>query len=434
MKKLKFNKNSIVNKKNSGITLVALVVTIIVLIILAGISISLVLGDNGIITKAKDAKTFTERARVVEQARTDVLGFQAENKGRDLDKTQLKSVLDTYFKDVPDLTDRSDTEIIGKKLETLSKYGTHTIAVSEIYNGNLKGEAPQVAGNLNSNEISGLPSGVVEIAKNDVTNTTIKNNDNIRAVITGEVPIPNGFYYVGGTKDDGVVISDNIADSGKGTNHQDAITLTGNQFVWVPVETASEFIKYEGYENGSKQSKVSDCLEPSTSGYSTEIQEYNAMKTSVENNKGFFVARYEASSNNGTVESKQGKTVWTNIKWGNSMSSIGTVGAVYKSQQMYKDSESVTSTLIYGVQWDAIMAWIDPAYKTGNCEANSFVRDSTGKGHYGYSNKATTGSKSDYAVKNIYDLGGNVYEWTMESCNSESRVYRRRLLWCLWSS
>lgn len=46
-------------KKENGITLVALVVTIVVLLILAGVSISLVLGNNGIIKKAKDAKTQT---------------------------------------------------------------------------------------------------------------------------------------------------------------------------------------------------------------------------------------------------------------------------------------------------------------------------------------------------------------------------------------
>ena len=53
-------------KKNKGITLVALVVTIIVLIILAGISISLLFGDNGIITKAQDAGTITKDAQVKE--------------------------------------------------------------------------------------------------------------------------------------------------------------------------------------------------------------------------------------------------------------------------------------------------------------------------------------------------------------------------------
>ncbi len=44
-------------KKEKGITLVALIITIIVLIILAGVTISLVVGDNGIIQKSKNAKT-----------------------------------------------------------------------------------------------------------------------------------------------------------------------------------------------------------------------------------------------------------------------------------------------------------------------------------------------------------------------------------------
>ncbi len=48
-------------KKENGITLVALVVTIVVLLILAGVSISLVLGNNGIITKAKSAKNLTNQ-------------------------------------------------------------------------------------------------------------------------------------------------------------------------------------------------------------------------------------------------------------------------------------------------------------------------------------------------------------------------------------
>ena len=128
-------------KASNGITLIALVITIIVLLILAGISISMLSGDNGILQKATDAKTNTERQSIIEQARIDVLGYQAENKGGDLDKTQLKSVLDTYFKSVPDLSDMSDAEIKEKQLETLPKYGIHTITVSEIYNGNITGSS-----------------------------------------------------------------------------------------------------------------------------------------------------------------------------------------------------------------------------------------------------------------------------------------------------
>ena len=55
------------------------------------------------------------------------------------------------------------------------------------------------------------------------------------------VPIPDGFYYVGGTKEDGVVISDNPIDENKGTSHEVAQMLWGNQFVWIPVEDESKF-------------------------------------------------------------------------------------------------------------------------------------------------------------------------------------------------
>jgi len=128
-------------KASNGITLIALVITIIVLLILAGISIAMLAGDNGILTKATDAKTYTERANVIEQAQTDILGYQAENKSGDLEKSQLKSVLDTYFRDVPDLTDMEKTAILNIELKTLEKYGNHTIKVSEIYDGAFK-ESP----------------------------------------------------------------------------------------------------------------------------------------------------------------------------------------------------------------------------------------------------------------------------------------------------
>ena len=50
-------------------------------------------GDNGILNKATDAKTLTERRSIIEQAQTDVLGYQAENKATDLKKSQLQSVV-----------------------------------------------------------------------------------------------------------------------------------------------------------------------------------------------------------------------------------------------------------------------------------------------------------------------------------------------------
>ena len=259
------------------------------------------------------------------------------------------------------------------------------------------------------------------------------------------VPIPDGFYYVGGTKEEGVVISDAPADAGKGTSHSVAENeLVGNQFVWIPVEDDSLFERYAGYSNGNPQS-ITDYTEPYENGYGDEETEYNAMKASVLDNNGFYVGRYEAGTtaeeartessgiNVEEVVVQQGKYVYNYVGWNDSETDAmndetGGAVALAKGFAEAKGYESVTSTLIYGVQWDAIMNFIDPNYATGNCDSSSFVRDSSGKGRYRQIPPTITGSNENYAVKNIYDLGGNVYEWTMEVYSTDYRVSRGRRL------
>ena len=264
------------------------------------------------------------------------------------------------------------------------------------------------------------------------------NVENIKEYTSDGVPIPKGFYYVGGTKDSGIVISDSVEDENKGTTHEAATQMQGNQFVWIPVEEDNDFKRYTGYSQNkldhSFMESTSEPYEDEYANYAEEKEQYDLMRQSVLQHDGFYVARYEASkdeTNQTNVASKQGKEVWNYISWGDSMSEIGTEGAVYQAQQMYtnKDIYGVTSTLIYGVQWDAIMAWIDPKYKTGDCDTStSFVTNSTGKGIYKDNRSeepSVTGSDSNYAVKNIYDLAGNVSEWTMEAYSSSTtRVLR----------
>lgn len=248
------------------------------------------------------------------------------------------------------------------------------------------------------------------------------------------VPIPDGFYYVGGTKEEGVVISDDPSDENK---YKDQINvpkdgLNGNQFVWVPVEDDYVFKTYCGYNNGVYDEEFSlNTSEPSTVAASWEINEYNTMKSSVEKNNGFYVARFEASEgSNGKVESKQGVNPINYVAWGDSMTDIGIDGAVAKSQNMYNDSEhAVTSTLIYGAQWDAIMNWLDPKYSTATkddpCSSDSIVVDSSGHGNQNTGTKLEIcGSSESDKLKNIYDLCGNVGEWTMEADFTDCRVGR----------
>ena len=78
-KKTKYNiYNGIKLNKDNGITLIALVITIIVLLILAGTSIAMLIGENGIISQAQKASEQTEIAEAKEQAKMDILAWQTE--------------------------------------------------------------------------------------------------------------------------------------------------------------------------------------------------------------------------------------------------------------------------------------------------------------------------------------------------------------------
>ena len=223
------------------------------------------------------------------------------------------------------------------------------------------------------------------------------------------------------------------------------IDKNGNEFVWVPVDNIENFKLIDDYKNGELNDWVKNkkVQEPFKFGYDTEIEEYNQMKMSVELNKGFYVGRYESGTLNNSERTsssgidedviiKKGAYVYNYIPWSNSNDmSNEDGGAVEKSKSFCIENgyTAVTSTLIYGVQWDAIMQWFDSEYKTGNCDVqNSYVANSMGKGNYkindSISGISTTGSNELYKIKNIYDMAGNVSEWTMESYISLNRVRR----------
>ena len=87
------------NFKNAkGITLIALVITIIVLLILVGVTIATLTGDNGILNQAGKAKEQTEKADIIERAKIEIVGVQSENNG-ELPKEDLDRILKSYDKD-----------------------------------------------------------------------------------------------------------------------------------------------------------------------------------------------------------------------------------------------------------------------------------------------------------------------------------------------
>lgn len=141
-------------KSTKGITLVALVVTIIILLILAGVTIATLTGNNGLLNKAKDAKIATEIADIKEQIQTEILGKQAENQGN-ISDSSLETILLKYG------TLSNEEKLIDKTLTTTK--GNHEIKVSDIFNGTTVKDAPlkpyalaETMGGANSPNISGF--------------------------------------------------------------------------------------------------------------------------------------------------------------------------------------------------------------------------------------------------------------------------------------
>ncbi len=106
------------------------------LLLLAAVSISTLTGENGILTKANEAKKQTEIANLIESVQTKILEEQATNESGKITKTKLKEILNNYFTDVPDnLEDMSDTDILDCTLTAKEEYGEYKIKLSEIWKG-----------------------------------------------------------------------------------------------------------------------------------------------------------------------------------------------------------------------------------------------------------------------------------------------------------
>lgn len=120
MREVKFN--------NNGITLLALVITIIILLILAGVSISVLGGQNGIIKNATESKKQSEIGEIIDKVRIDIADEQIEKKNAGIASSELEKILNKYG----NLT--GEGTILDKILETEKGY---EIPVKEIWSGTL---------------------------------------------------------------------------------------------------------------------------------------------------------------------------------------------------------------------------------------------------------------------------------------------------------
>ena len=364
-----------------GITLIALVVTIVVLLILAGITISLVFSDNGIIKKAQEAANKTKEAVINEQ-------------------TQMNEIADYMENMLNEIGGTTPDEPEGCPAEEFEKW-----------NG------------TSDDKVNAVQS-------TDATPITVLVPKGYTASkVTGETTVEDGFVIYEGEEE--------VNDTNK-----DTAQTTRNQFVWVPIANPSEM--YGRDENCKKWGKLYDFDENGITPYNwtekngvmsitnatgncepdvvssdssnsvtlTQLEtEFNSMIASVEKYGGFYIGRYET----GNLKEAEAVVVKNNSDINNQ-----TWYTMYNKSKGVAVNSNVTTSMIWGCQWDAVMRWM---YNSGDAEKKKYTYDSTGKGNYSGSKKAT-GSDSAYAVNNIYDMAGNVLDWTIEALITGNRVYR----------
>ena len=345
-------------------------------------------------------------------------------------KTQTENTLDSaMFADAAWYVDPDDTQVY-LIFNNKGSYPSWMLENDVIADPTLLGMLGKLSVEGETNE------SAKQKAENNVTEDSKPETPNGNTTSEG-VPIPEGFSVssTNNTLAKGVVITD---DS------------TADEYVWVPVPDISKFVRsdWENWSGSGEPEAPSDYKELTTT------EEYQAMYNSVKTYKGFYIARYEAGKPDGMEDppidgsvkpvSKAGKAVWNNILWSINEtdpddSSYGgdpnQNGAVKVARSVYpKDGNAkVVSTLIYGVQWDAAMRYLSDVINTTQSGNPLYIKNSKGMG-WNTDNSGNTVHKTGEPImqngevlnapKGIYDLGGNVSEWTMEAYSTSSRALR----------
>ena len=397
--------NGIVRKKERGITLIALVITIIVLLILAGVSIAMLTGQNGILTQAQNAKQATENKSAEEKVKLAVMGARADD----------------------------GTLTVGKLRTELANYGGtvegDTFPVTATVDG--KSFTVDANGNVNSTENGTLGT----VTGSETTNTTVKDS------LGNQVVVPAGFKVV--NKDanvtDGIVVED--------VSHS---ATAGSQFVWIPVgdvikdsagnkETIT-LSRYtfaddnvgtptdqgsnqivDAYNSNYKHTEINTAPNGNTTAKENIESEESGFRKSIKDNHGYYIGRYESRTST-ERKSETDKLTQITVKPDKYVYNYTTqLQAAELSRGMYSDS-NFESDLMNSYAWDTAVYFLQKFDNRANkASLKPYSRQTSLNGSLASqgTNNLSDASKQD-VICNVYDMASNCIEWTTETCSSSN--------------
>ena len=440
-------------QENRGITLIALVITIIVLLILAGVSIAMLTGENGLLTKVGDAKTNTDNAQIKERVQLAYTAAIANGNG-ELTESNLRAELTSEFGDDYDLSEDTTTNewvISVNEVERL-RIGKGTTTPLEPKENELPttlGTKPYFPSDKFSQlEETNLTNGLVITDKAE--NEEVGNEYVwIEVPNDGTGPVYTAVASEEENSDDYYTAIETALRTycTKDASNADLITIGTNTS---DCKTTTVGWKDEWYYG---------CGIPDSDSYKTL---YRKMLKSVYENGGFWIGRYEA----GTATARN---------YGDSASGIIPLSKIDLYSINYvtcseaqtiassvPNKGSYNSSLMFGIQWDLVLRhlsnkgvatsdltlssnWgnyrdvvydlkegshylilsdnnLSTTWKEYNEDEPGFVESSEKKSIESMGNGVlcTTGANIANNKKNIYDLAGNVGEWTLEHSNYSS--------------
>ena len=368
-------------KQEKGITLIALVVTIVVLLILAGVSVNALFGNSGIIEKAKEAQNKMNQATQ-----------------KDLDAiNELNNWIDGKINGSSGGNTTGGNTTGGDDTSTTQKIST---LVGKVVDKNTKAE------DAYGNKIT-IPKGFKVVAHGTVAGsaTYTYSGDNIPAVQDGIV-IENGtdgnqfvWVPVGTIKNKNNTTNTITLGRYEFDSNTGALKSTTPAQV-ASVENCTQAVKIDSYYQELSTSRGGNSAEDSTAQNATARNLEEFISTTLANG-GYYIARFEASGTASKITSKYNQTVLGNISQPN---------AAKVAREMYgevkENNELVyASDLVNSYAWDTAIIFIQ-TYST-ETDASSYASQNKSTSF------ANTGKSNDKYC-NIFDMSGNAYEWTTE--------------------